>query len=180
MILNKKITSILIGISAIASTSIALVATSCGGEDPISKYIYGNTLDINVDNSAKIAQHAKKFLNKEAVRKDITEAEFSTWRTEHLLTNSNFYWELVLFNANRISNSKSGSFSINKWDVSKNKSNDSTLTDISIAIDGNTKENLSGQLSYNFNSDTRKIVCDSSNLVTNFDSWQWESITITK
>ena len=114
------------------------------------------------------------------VRKDITEADFSTWRTENLLTNSNFYWELVLFNANRISNSKSGSFSINKWDVSKNKSNDSTLTDISIAIDGNTKENLSGQLSYNFNSDTRKIVCDSSNLVTNFDSWQWESITITK
>ena len=97
-----------------------------------------------------------------------------------MLTNSNFYWELVLFNANRISNSKSGSFSINKWDVSKNKSNDSTLTDISIAIDGNIKENLSGQLSYNFNSDTRKIVCDSSNLVTNFDSWQWESITITK
>ena len=78
MILNKKITSILIGISAIASTSIALVATSCGGEDPISKYVYGNTLDINVDNSAKIAQHAKKFLNKEAVRKDITEADFST------------------------------------------------------------------------------------------------------
>ena len=114
MILNKKITSILIGISAIASTSIALVATSCGGEDPISKYIYGNTLDINVDNSAKIAQHAKKFLNKEAVRKDIKEADFSTWRTENLLTNSNFYWELVLFNANRISNSKSGSFSINK------------------------------------------------------------------